>query len=109
MFGALRSAATLSVLAVLALAIATPADARRIDEAEAKAAAVIQELGIPQSRIESIYLAPRLTGGRDSNPQGYNAWIKLNDCTGNLVIAMTSTAHVSTMYTTGDCSVPGVD
>ena len=92
-----------------ALVVPSPADARRIDEARAKVDRVIAELAIDRSRIRSVYLAPDVQGPRSHGAQSYTGWIAFNDCNGNLAITMTPTSHVSTMYTTGDCQVPGVD
>jgi hypothetical protein len=91
------------------LSLPTPAEARRIDEAREKVDAVIAELGIDRSRIKSIFIAPDVLGARSHGAQSYAGWISFNDCKGNLAITMSPTAHVLTMYTTGDCVVPGVD
>jgi|GEM_PF-754695 len=103
-----RAISGLGAAAAVAVILATPAEARRIDEAEAKVQSTIDDLAIDRSRIKSVYLAPNVLGARSHGAQSYTGWISFTDCTGNLAITMTSTAHISTMYTTGNCAVPGV-
>lgn len=99
------------VVAGLALTIlaglAMPAEARRSDEAQARVAAVIDELGI-QARVKSINVTAS-GGGGEAPSSSYTGWVSLNDCKGNLVIVLSPTSSVRSLYTTGDCSVPGVD
>ncbi|NIA69650.1 hypothetical protein HBA54_13695 [Pelagibius litoralis] len=39
---------------------------------------------------------------------GMRAWVRLNSCSGFLVIDMTRSCFVRQSYTRGDCSVEGV-
>ncbi len=97
--------AAAAVIAASALA-ATPANATRLDEARSKVTMVLSDLGVDQSRVSSVYLAPQLTGGRSTGAQSYTGWVRFNDCQGALVIDMTSTTHIRSNYTTGSCTVP---
>ncbi len=41
-------------------------------------------------------------------PMGYNAWISLNTCQGNLVINLSATCRVDDAYTRGECRFEGL-
>ncbi len=41
-------------------------------------------------------------------PTGYNAWISLNTCQGNLVINLSATCRVDDAYTRGECRFEGL-
>lgn len=104
----MRFVLALLVLAALVLVAARPAAASRLDEAEAAVQAELDRLGVDRSRIKSIFLAA------DDHPRAgpvpsYTGWIAFVDCRGNLVIDLSQTAAVRTIYTTGDCKVPGVE
>ncbi|NQW12370.1 MAG: hypothetical protein HQ481_21095 [Alphaproteobacteria bacterium] len=107
---ALTLAMTLAATLTMGLitVTATSVSAAPIDEANAKVEAVINDLGIDRSRIKSIYLAPDLGAGRNRSVQSYTGWVAFNDCRGSLVIDLGVVTQVRTMYTTGDCIVPGV-
>ena len=105
MFRRLSGAAAAVLL--LTATLSAPAEARRIDEVQAKVQAVIDDLGIDRSRIQEIFVSPD-RGGRRAPPQSFSAWVAFSDCTGNLALHLSATAAVRTIYTTGDCVVPGV-
>ena len=102
-----RLSGVVAAVAVLMAVAAGPADARRIDEVEAKVQAMIDELGIDRSRISEVFVAADRQGNR-APAQSFSAWIAFTDCTGNLAIHLSSTAAVRSIYTTGDCVVQGV-
>lgn len=93
--------------AFLVSAAAAPALASKRDEAEAAVEAQITRLGIDRARIKSVYLGP-VGHSQDSPVQSYTGWISFTDCRGNLVIDLSQTNAVRSIYTTGDCTVPGV-
>lgn len=97
-----------ALVALVAAALSGPAEARRIDEVSAKVQAVIEDLGIDRSRIREIFVTPDHGGGEAPGSQSYSAWLAFTDCDGNLAIRLSGTAAVRTIYTTGDCAVPGV-
>lgn len=99
---------TMALAIGLTAIAAVPANAGRIDEARAAVEATLDRLGVDRSRVKSVYLAPNLDNGSSRPPPSYTGWVSLKDCTGNLVIELHRTAAVRTMYTTGDCVVPGV-
>lgn len=92
----------------LVSAAAPPAFANKQDEAAVAVDAQLTRLGVDRARIKTIYLAP-VGYGQDSPVQSYTGWISFTDCRGNLVIDLTQTNAVRTIYTTGACKVPGVD
>ncbi|GHD61617.1 hypothetical protein GCM10017083_49200 [Thalassobaculum fulvum] len=95
--------------ALVLFAVARPAAASsKQDEARATVEAVLDRLGVDRSRIKSIYLAPE-GFSQDRPVQSYVGWVSFTDCQGNLVIDLGATEAVRTIYTTGDCKVPGVD
>ena len=98
--------------AVLALAIAAlPAAAAAQTERFAEATAQrLAELQISDSEVRSIdYKIKRNMSDRAGPPiRGATAWIRLNDCSGWLVIDMNRAAYVKQAYTRGDCRVEGV-
>jgi len=95
--------------ALVLFAVARPAAAAS-KEAEARATveSVLDRLGVDRARIKSIYLAPE-GFSQDRPVQHYVGWVSFTDCRGNLVINLGETEAVRTIYTTGDCKVPGVD
>lgn len=95
--------------ALVLFAVARPAAAAsREDEARATVEAVLDRLGVDRARIKSIYIAPE-GFGQDKPVHHYIGWVSFTDCKGNLAIDLTQTNSVRTIYTTGDCKVPGVD
>lgn len=91
----------------LVTAAAPPALASKLDEAEVAVTAELTRLGVDRARIKSIYLGP-VGHSQDAPVQSYTGWISFTDCRGNLVIDLSQTNAVRTIYTTGDCKVPGV-
>src|SRR3546814_20560911 len=76
-----------------ALLTAVPAQASRLDEAEATVAAELARLGVDRSRIKSVYLAPN-GYGREKPAQSYTGFVSFNDCRGHLVIDLPQTGAV---------------
>lgn len=88
--------------------LAMPALASRLDEAKAAVDATLVRLKVDPTRIKSVYLAPD-DHPNDGPVPSYTGWISFTDCRGNLVIDLTQTATIRSLYTTGNCVVPGVD
>ncbi len=70
----------------------------------------IRRIRLPQSRIDLIQLSKV---ERDSREQrrvdGFNAWIRLIDCPGSVIIDMDRNCRVRQVYVNGMCEVPNVD
>ncbi len=96
----------------LALAIAAlPATAAAQTERFAAATAQrLAELQITDSEVRSIdYKIKRNMTDKAGPPiRGATAWIRLNGCSGWLVIDMNRSAYVNQAYTRGDCRVEDV-
>ena len=97
-----------ALIGALALTMALPAAASRLDEAEKAVEAVLDRLGVDRTRIKAIFLSPD-AHSQDAPVPSYTGWVSFTDCRGNLVIDLTSTAVPRTIFTTGACRVPGVD
>lgn len=104
----MRYLVALPILVTFALFVAQPAVALRIEEAEVAVEAQLNRLGVDRTRIKSVFLAPN-SYPRGGPAHSYTGWITFTDCRGNLVIDLTQIAAVRSLYTTGDCHVPGVD
>lgn len=94
-------------LAIAALPASTAAETDRFAEATAQRLA---ELQISDSEVRSIdYKIKRNMTDKAGPPiRGATAWIRLNGCSGWLVIDMNRSAYINQAYTRGDCRVEGV-
>jgi len=104
----MRVVLALFLSGAVSLAAAAPASASKRDEAEAAVQAELTRLNVDRTRIKSIYIAP-VGFAQDMPVHSYIGWISFTDCRGNLVVDLTQTNAVRTLYTTGDCKVPGVE
>jgi hypothetical protein len=53
---------------------------------DATTASVLDALGVPPAAVRSIYYDRRVSGSERAYLQGYDAWVRLTDQTGDLVI-----------------------
>ncbi|WP_422367754.1 hypothetical protein [Pelagibius sp.] len=102
-------------LAALAIAVFLGAENAaadsRDDRFEAKARAHLATLDITETDIRSIriVLLRRKDDRAGPDIRGGEAWVRLNDCSGYVVVVMNrAAAFVRQAYTRGDCSVPGL-
>ncbi len=60
--------------------------------------------------VKQIRLIERTNIADDFGPEifGVDAWVRLNSCSGWLVINMTPACYIRQTYTRGDCRVDGV-
>ena len=70
---------------------------------KALAAASVQE-----SDVRSIKVTRGGGGGKSSTNSSYDAWIRMNSCSGYVMISMTRSCHVHSTYTKGDCRFSGL-
>lgn len=106
-----RYLAGLAAAACLSLVAATPAAAQQTQRFEEKTAERLAELQIDSGQIESIrYVVKRKVDDR-AGPEieGVEAYVRLKQCSGYLVIQMNRAAYIRQTYTTGDCRVAGAD
>jgi hypothetical protein len=101
----LRSArrAVALAAAVLLFLLAPPTDAAALCEDEV--ARTLQELLVPQQIVNSVDVVRRNRGGKSSSNYTLDAMVKLDTCSGNVVINMTRYCLVRQTYTTLDCTV----
>ena len=109
------SAAGLAATALLAAALAAGALPGSLQAADSTRCA--QEVddhlaGLPlaQGEVKSIRIIERTNIADDFGPEifGVDAWVRLNSCSGWLVINMRPTCYVQQTYTRGDCRVEGL-
>lgn len=69
----------------------------------------LAELPLAQGDVKSVRLIERVNL-EDFGPEifGVDAWVRLNSCSGWLVINMTPACYIRQTYTRGDCRVDGV-
>ncbi|GAB4374404.1 MAG: hypothetical protein Kow00114_36970 [Kiloniellaceae bacterium] len=100
-------AAFLAAALVIPLAAPlSPADAAGPCEAEVKQA--LQDQGVATSDVQSITVKNRARGAKSPTNYGRAAWVRLNSCSGHVVVNMTRYCMVQDLYTTGDCSLAGM-
>jgi len=100
-----------ALAAVMFLGIQGAAADSREDRFEAKAREHLAELNIAEADIQSlqIVLLRRKSDRAGPDIRGGEAWVRLNSCTGYVVVVMNrKAAFVRQAYTRGDCSVPGL-
>ena len=105
----LRAYAMLIVFAVTAgsavLASTGPAQALRC---EAQINKALEAAAIPQSEVTSIRVMRRPGGAKSATNYTYDAWIRLNSCSGYVMVGMTRMCVVQQTYTSGDCKQAGM-
>lgn len=106
--GKLAGFAAAACLCVMA---APPAAAQQIQRFEEKTAERLAELQIDSSQVQSIrYVVKRKVDDRAGPAiEGVESYVRLNQCSGYLIIQMNRAAYVRQTYTTGDCRVAGAD
>src|SRR5919202_4838506 len=67
----------------------------------ATTASVLDALGVPPAALRSIYYDPRVSGTEHAYLQGYDAWVRLADQPGDLVIRHDQDCRFLTSYTSG--------
>ncbi|WP_299620926.1 hypothetical protein [Pelagibius sp.] len=79
------------------------------DRFENKTRAHLAQLGVEEGDVKSIRIVVRRRKN-DRGPDiiGAEGWVRLNSCSGWLVVEMTRAAFVRQSYTRGDCSIAGV-
>jgi hypothetical protein len=96
-----RAAALAAAVLLSLLAPATDAAALCEDEVER----TLQELLVPQQIVNSVDVVRRNRGGKSSSNYTLDAMVKLDTCSGNVVINLTRYCLVRQTYTTLDCTV----
>lgn len=63
----------------------------------------LAQSSIPRNEVSSIQLARSGSGRKQERNEDLNAWVRLNSCSGNIVITMTRACYVKETYGTGNC------
>ena len=101
-------AAPLLIL-LFSVAAGNPAAAQSANTCALAAEEELQSLPLGPDAVTAIQYERKLNP-RDQGPPvvGYRAWVRLNSCSGYLVIDMTRSCFVRQSYTRGNCAVDGV-
>lgn len=104
-----RLPAVPALLLLLSTSFASPALAQVAPNCADAAEAELQSLPLGSDAVTSIRYEQKLNS-RDDGPQivGVRAWVRLQSCSGYLVIDMTRSCIVRQSYTRGNCAVEGV-
>ncbi len=70
----------------------------------------LEELPLAEGEVKSVRIIERVNIADDFGPEifGVDAWVRLNSCSGWLVINMTAKCYIRQSYTRGDCRVEGL-
>lgn len=104
-----RLVAAFALLFLLSTVPASPALAQTNPNCASAAEAELQRLPPGPDEVTSLRYERRINP-RDQGPTviGVRAWVRLNSCSGFLVIDMTRSCFVRQSYTRGNCAVEGV-
>ena len=95
----------------LALAVGLPATAPALADIEPCRTVVrnqLNKLGITAPEVKKISVI-EVQGNREfGTPSEWQVWVKLQSCSGNVVIRMTPHCHFKNAYTRGDCRLDNI-
>lgn len=99
-----------SLSAGLAVLLLSALPAQASERCHKEVVDYLEELPLAEGEVKSLRLMERTNISDDFGPDifGVDAWIRLNSCSGYLVINMTKGCFVKQAYTRGDCSVQGL-
>ncbi len=75
-----------------------------LDEAEAR----LSSLDLDRDTIKSVSILKVVSNPNFDTPIGYDVWVSLHNCKGNLVFQMSKLCTVKQAFTRGGCQVAGV-
>ena len=104
-----RLAAVFALLLLMTAGSASPARAQASPNCASAAEAELQRLPLGPDEVTALRYERRINP-REQGPTviGVRAWVRLNSCSGFLVIDMTRTCFVRQSSTRGNCAVEGV-
>ncbi len=99
-----------SLSAGLAVLLLSALPAQASERCHKEVVDYLEELPLAEGEVKSLRIIERTNISDDFGPDifGVDAWIRLNSCSGYLVINMTKGCFVKQAYTRGDCSVQGL-
>ena len=87
--------------------IGAPAEAAR-NPCEATVAERLERLNVDPSDIRRIDYVPVYRSRRDNTQLiGFEAWVSLRSCRGNLVVKMSRQCRIRQVYGRGECELGG--
>lgn len=94
---------------LVSLAASNPAAAQSANTCAIAAEEELKSLPLGPDAVTAIQYERKLNP-RDQGPPvvGYRAWVRLQSCSGYLVVDMTRSCFVRQSYTRGNCAVEGV-
>lgn len=97
--------------AVLVAAQFLPTPAQPAERCATEAAEYLEELPLAQGEIKSVLLMEKVNIADDFGPEifGVDVWVRLNSCSGWLVLNLSKGCFLRQAYTRGDCEVEGLD
>ena len=97
----------LAGVALAAVLLSAPLQAADSTRCAGKVNAHLASLPLSPDDVQSIRIIERVNIADDYGPDilGVDAWVRLNSCSGYVVVSMTKYCMVQSVYTTGDCSV----
>ncbi|WP_420349002.1 hypothetical protein [Pelagibius sp.] len=75
---------------------------------EAQINAALEKMSVPQSDVKSVKVTRRSKGAKSASNYTYDAWVRLNSCSGYFMVQMTRYCYVMDSYTSGDCDFSGM-
>lgn len=93
---------TVALLAFSGLAMAAPHSCDKQTNAK------LAQLGVAASQIKTKSFIEVRDGSVADRLQGYEAWIELDSCQGNLVLEMSPECEIQETYTKGACKIEGL-
>lgn len=104
-----RQLAIYALFPLVSAVFSAAASAQIIRSCAAEAGAVLQSLSLDNDAVASIRYERKLNP-TENGPAvlGVRAWVRLNSCSGFLIIDMTRSCFVRQSYTRGDCVVEGI-
>lgn len=99
-----------AVALLTAALLAAPLQAADSQRCAGKVNAYLASLPLTPDDVKSIRIIEKVNISDDYGPDilGVDAWVRLNSCSGWLVINMTAKCHIKQSYTRGDCRVEGL-
>ena len=90
--------------------LAFPAPAQAAERCSKETMEHLDELPLAEGEIKSVRIMERVNIADDFGPDifGVDAWIRLNSCSGFLVLNMSRGCFLRQAYTRGDCEVEGL-
>lgn len=99
----LSSLRTAALAAGILLPLSAPLNPAAAAACETQFDQALQQLQIPQDDVKSMKVMKRSRGAKSPTNFVYDAWIRLNSCSGYLVVSASRGCVVQQSYTTGDC------